>query len=104
MIDGKVVVINRNTPWMSSKDLAAELGLSVSFIKTVVQEFKAEIEAGRYSPYVVAGERYNFYAIIDFMTFRKRLKDKNMRKYVPPFKPSEIAELSGFCQKVVTVE
>ena len=101
-MDGKVLVINRNTPWMSKKDLAKELGCSTSYITKLIEGIRKEIGT-RYSPYVIAGERYNFYAIVDYATFRDRLNDKNLREYVPKFNPKEIANLSGFYQNVVSI-
>lgn len=65
---------------------------------------KKEIESGRYSPYVVAGKLINYYAYVDFLTYEKRLEDKNMRKYVPAFDPQEIEKLCGCSQKVVDLE
>lgn len=69
----------------------------------LIRGIKDEIENGRYNPYVVSGSRVNFYAVVDYNKYKSLLKDKNMRKTVPPFDPVAISEVCGFYQKVARV-
>ena len=49
----------------------------------------------RYPRYIIAGRRVNLYAMIDYMTYKDWLNDKNLRKQVPEFNPISIARLCG---------
>ena len=42
----------------------------------------------------------SWYALVDYMTYKKDLNDKYRRKSVPPFNPEEIARLSLFKEAV----
>ena len=99
-----VLVINRGTAYLSKKQLAQELNYSEQTIAALIKGIQEEIKRGRYSKYAIAGNRYNFYVVIDYMKYRDTLKDDNMRKYVPDFNPAEIAELCGYNQKLISVE
>lgn len=102
MNDCKVVVALLATkPYMSKKELAEMLDLSTRTIGTIIKGLEDGIESGRYHPIVIAGHRYNTYAILDQMKYRDALANKNMRKYVPPFDPTGIAEACGSHLKVV---
>lgn len=99
-----VLVINRGTAYLSKKQLAQELNYSEQTIANYIKGIQEEIERGRYSKYAVAGNRYNYYVMVDYMKYKDVLKDENMRKYVPDFNPAEIAELCGYNQKFISAE
>jgi len=104
MHDGFVAVLIKNTAYMSRNDLAKELHCSTTTVAKLINGVKSEIERGRYHRCAVAGNRYNLYSVIDYMTFKDQLEDKNMRKLVPPFDPAGIAELCGYNTNLVRID
>ena len=91
-----VVLEKRHCPYMSKKQLAEELGYGETSIYKLIKGFEEEVGAGsRYSRYAIAGTRYNYFAIIDYMKYKDYLKDPALRKHVPKFDPAEIADLCG---------
>ena len=81
--------------WMTRKELEIETGYSRVQISTLRKEMQEEI-GKRYDRYVFAGERMtNYFAFLDYLTYRRQLKDKNMRKFVPAFDPEKLAKLAG---------
>lgn len=96
-----VVVINRSVAYLTKKQLEEELNYSGQTINSLIKGIQEEIAKGRYHRCVIAGNRYNLYAFLDYMTYKKQLVDKNMRKSVPAFDPVAIAEMCGFHTKVV---
>lgn len=98
--------IIRGHPYLTFKQVAEETGRTVRTVQNRVNGIREEIAKGRYSPCVLPeGEGIvNWYAYIDYLTYRKRLEDKNLRKTVPEFNPSEIEMLSGFKTKIITLE
>lgn len=56
-------------------------------------EIREEIRAGRYSPCSVIEEkpiRISPLVLIDYLTNRKALRDRNARKHVPPYDPADV--------------
>lgn len=98
----------RGYPYMSVKQIAKEMDCSPRTVFNRIQGIKAEIKRGRYNSYAILesdrSPRINLYAYIDFEKYWKLLTDKNARKYVPEFRPDEIAEICGFRQNLVTME
>lgn len=102
-MDQYAVVINRHAAYMSVPDVEKEFSISRTQVYKLINGIKEEIEAGRYSCYVISGSRVNFYALVDYNKFRDMLTDKHKRKLVPPFDPAAIAEVCGFSQKIVSM-
>lgn len=90
----EVVLIYRNCPYLSKKQLGIELGYKASSINTLIKGFQKEV-GSRYNRYAVVENRYNLFAVIDYLKYRNRLKDETTRKSVPPFDASEVAEMCG---------
>ena len=90
----EVVVITKNCPYLSRSQLGRELDYSLNGIRHVMKGFEDEV-GRRYSKYAIAGHRYNYYAVIDYLKYKSLLKDEETRKYVPDFNPVEIAQLCG---------
>lgn len=94
-----VVMINRHCPYLSKKQLAEELNYGETSIYKLIKGFEEEVGAGgRYSRYCIAGNRYNFFAIIDYLKYKDYLNNPALRKHVPKFDPKEIADLCA-CRK-----
>lgn len=89
--------------YRSYKELSADTGKSVRFLKGIVAEMRTEI-GKRYNKYVLIDDGktvlVNYLAFIDYMVNRKQLKDKNARKYVEPYDPTEIAWNCGWKGKL----
>lgn len=79
--------------YLRKNQLAKEYGLCRQTIYKIVNGIQEQIQKGRYSQYALADGLVNRYVFIDYVTYRKRLEDKNMSKYVPEFNPREIMAL-----------
>ncbi len=67
-------------------------GKSTFFTK--VREIREEIRNGRYADYAILEEgkiKVCKAVYTDYSTYRARLKEKNLRKHVPPFDAKKIA-------------
>lgn len=82
------------TPYMNKKQLSQYLGFSRPTIDKYIDGMWTQIP-NRYPRYVIAGRRINLYAMIDYMTYKEWLEDKNLVKQVPEFNPIAIARLCG---------
>lgn len=82
-------------PYLSKKDLCSELQMSLPTIDKIVAGLKEQVISGRYSPYVIAGRRYNLYAVIDYLTYKDWLTDSKLKKKCPDFDPIAVARLYG---------
>ena len=78
-------------PYMDAKELAEEFNLSTRTIYTRLKGLEEEISSGRYPRNAVIRDekiiRISSAAILDYMTYRSRLSDRNTRKRVPPYNP-----------------
>lgn len=91
-----VVLEKRHCPYLSKKQLAVELGYGETSIYKLIKGFEEEVNTGnRYSRYAVAGSRYNYFAIIDYLKYKDDLKNPVLKRSVPEFDPGEIADLCG---------
>ena len=91
-----IVLEKRHCPYMSKKQLAKELGYGETSIYNLIKGLEKEVGPGkRYSRYAIAGKRYNYFAVIDYMTYRDLLCDPVNRRHAPKFDPAEIADLCG---------
>ncbi|MBQ0113848.1 MAG: hypothetical protein KBT03_12020 [Bacteroidales bacterium] len=79
--------------YLKKSQLAKEYGLCRQTIYKIVDGIQEQIGKGRYSRYAIADGLVNRYVFIDYLTYGKMLRDKNMSKCVPAFRPSEIMEL-----------
>ena len=90
-------LICRERPMFYTYRQASEItGKTIRTIYNKVYGIREEIAAGRYPEYVLPGTMISWYALVDYLTYEKDLKDKYRRKTVPEFKPEEIAKLSLF--------
>ena len=79
--------------YLKKSQLAKEYGFCRQYIYKLVDGIQEQINKGRYSQYAIAEGLVNRYVFIDYLTFKKRLEDKNLSKYVPAFEPEKIKEL-----------
>lgn len=78
--------------WLNRAQLAETLGCSAASANNIFRDI-GKLIGTRYPRVVLAGTRVSYVAVIDFLTYKKELSDKNMSKLVPNFKPDEIKEL-----------
>lgn len=89
-----IVWMSRHCPYLSKKQLGLELDYKASSINKLIKGFQKEV-GRRYNRYAVIENRFNFYAVIDYLKYRQLLEDEKTRKYVPEFDASEVAEICG---------
>lgn len=81
---------------MRKQELAEFEGCSIGTVNNFMKEMKQEIAAGRYPEDTISDAGaivwINYLAWIDYTTHRKKLREKNARKYVPPYNPEQIAK------------
>lgn len=96
------------SPYMTRANLAEMLGVSRVTVDARCKEIKEEIRQGRYDERVLIEDGgfklINVYAYMDYICYRKRLREKNMRKHVPPYDPIAIARQMGYYKTVETEE
>lgn len=82
--------------FMSKAGICQAFGLCTRTVQGRLQEIRKQIP-GRYSPYILIEDGnillISVLAFLDWEKYRKSLLDKNMKKYVPPFRPEELAPL-----------
>lgn len=95
----------RGYPYMPKDKIAQEFSVSKSTVQARVREIEEQIKEGRYNDYAVIRDGgillINVLVFIDYMEYRKRLKDKNARKYVPEFQPEKIVRILGWNNRIV---
>lgn len=98
----------RGYPYMKKETLAEELHICKGTVVNRLREIEKEIDNGRYSDYAIIQDGnivlINILVFIDFLTYRKRLLNKNLRKNVPPFRPDVLARDIGWSNRIVTME
>lgn len=104
MEDGYITVIKRGSPYLTRKQLMEELGYkSLASVNSLIRGIEGEI-GKRYNRYAIAGKRYNFYVVVDYLKYRDDLENPMVRKYLPPFSPQEIADICGFGKEIIKVK
>ena len=73
--------------------LARVFGISRTQVYNYLPEFEERIKEGRYGDMAIIDGRIHVGAFADFLKYRTRFKDKNARKYVPPFNVIKSTEI-----------
>lgn len=98
----------RGYPYMPKQQLADEFHISKGTVYNRTKEIEEEIRRGRYSEYAVISDGkivlVNVLVFIDYLKYRRRLADKNLRKYVPAFRPDELIKSIGWNNRIVVVD
>lgn len=92
--------------FMTAKQLSEYEGHKENYYRTIFREIDKQIEDGRYSETAMGDgdpRSVNYYVYRDYITNRRKLKDKNLRKHVKPFNPAEIAVICPLVREVVVV-
>lgn len=80
--------------YASKGDLADMLGISKGTVQNRLEEIKSEKRYTMKDRAVIEDGnivRINLLVFLDYMTNRRWLMDKNLRKRVPPYNPEEVA-------------
>lgn len=72
----------------------------MSSVDNRIKELVGEIKSGRYNELAVIKDGgfvfVNYLALIDYLSNRQRLRNKNLRKTVPPYEPKKVAQEIGW--------
>ena len=83
--------------------IAQDFKISMGTVDSRIKDILSEKE--RYGDFaVIDGDgsvRVNQLAFIDYMKYKKRLDDRNLRKGVPPYDPVQIAKEIGLYEESV---
>ena len=100
--DRILITIRGKQAYMKKESLAKEFEVTTRTIDNRLKEFREEIEKGRYpAGVIIDGPRINFFAFSDYLTYRGRLLDKNLRKTVPEYDPTVYMKLAGIKQEII---
>ena len=92
--------------FMTAKQLSEYEGHKENYYRTIFREIDDQIKDGRYSATSMGDgdpRSVNYYVYRDYITNRRKLKDKNLKKHVKPFNPAEIAAICPLVREVVVV-
>lgn len=81
---------------LTKKQMCEQFDISIRSASNILNEIDSEVSNGRYGKHSVirsGGVSYvNAMVLIDYLTYRTRLKDKNLRKGVPEYNAKEVKE------------
>lgn len=91
--------------YMTPKQLCEFEGRSETFFRKIFAELSEQISLGRYPQAAMSSspQSVNYYAYRDYMTNRKKLLDRNLKKVVKPFNPAEVAAICPIVREVVII-
>ena len=85
-------------PYITRGNLAKQIKLSVRTIDARIKEMREETD--RYDEFALIKDGgivlINYLAWIDFMKYRERLMNRNLRKNIPKYDPKRVAESIGW--------
>ena len=90
--------------YQNKASIARTFGITRSTVYAIVDEIKEQIEIGRYNRYAILDNKINVGVFADYLKYRKLLKGKNTRKYVPPFNLREALDMIVIEDDVCKVE
>jgi DNA-binding Lrp family transcriptional regulator len=94
------LIETQGTPYMTKEQLSKNLGVSKGTIQNRIAEIEKEVAKGRYGKHSIIRDGgivlINYLVMIDYLNYRKMLKEKNARKTVPPFNAKEVCEEIGW--------
>ena len=98
----------RGYPYRTKQGISDELGIGKSTVFNRAKEIKEEIKNGRYSDYAIIEDGgivlINLLVFIDYLKYHKMLKNKNLRKITPPFRPEEMIKMMGWNNRIVKLD
>lgn len=99
----KITVLEcvQGTPFLTRKEALKQLGIKDKrTLESRLNEIRQEVRNGRYDDYAIIEDGgitlINYMILIDYMKYRRMLKEKNLRKHVPDYEPQKIAKSIGW--------
>ena len=93
---------------MRKEGIAKEFHISKGTVVNRMREIEKEIELGRYGAHTLIQDGnivlINVLVFLDFLTYRQRLLNKNLRKSVPEYRPDVVMREMGWSNRVGTVD
>lgn len=89
--------LSANAAPIDAEKAKALFGDCRTYFYRKVKEIEEQVKKGRYNRYAILNDgkvRVNYFVYYDYCVYRKMLQDKNAAKYVPPFEPRLIAEIT----------
>lgn len=98
----------RGYPYEHKEQIAREFGISKATVDNRLKEIEKEIKNGRYDDHAIIRDGklvlINMIVFIDYLTYRRQLRDRNARKYTPEFRPEKIVRDIGWSNRTVIEE
>lgn len=95
----------RGYPYMRKEQIAEEFDISKGTVDNRLKEIEEEVKKGRYNNYSVIHDGklvlINVLVFIDYLTYRRQLRDRNARKYTPEYKPEVLVQSIGWSNRAV---
>lgn len=92
--------------FMTAVQLAEYEGMSESHYRQIFSEIRQQVKDGRYPDGSVSDTKpasVNYYVYRDYLTNRRKLKNRNLKKTVNPFNPADVARICPLVREVVIV-
>jgi len=100
---GKIVYLH-GSPYKTVEEIARDMKICQRSVNTRLKEIREEILNKRYpDSSVIKDGKFvfiNYLVYIDYITYRQRLQEKNLRKRVPPFNANALASSLGWYAEV----
>lgn len=84
---------NDITIYQNKLSLCRTFGMSRQTVYRIEAGIREQMELGRYNSYAIIDNEINVGVVADYIKYRKLLKDKNARKYVPKFNLREALDM-----------
>lgn len=92
--------------FMTARQLSEYEGMTATHYRHIFMEIEKLVSEGRYPKTSITDNKpqsVNYYVYRDYIANRKKLGDKNLKKYVDPFNPIEIASICPMVREVIVV-
>lgn len=73
------------TLYLSKSGIARLFNMCRPTVYKNVEGIEEQMKLGRYNQYAILDNKINIAVFADYLKYKKRLNDKNLKKYVPPF-------------------
>lgn len=84
---------NDITIYQNKSSLCRTFGMSRQTVYRTEAGIREQMELRRYNSYAIIDNEINVGVVADYIKYRKLLKDKNARKYVPKFNLREALDM-----------
>ena len=93
--EDKLIYVNFHCPYLSARQISDIWDVGTCTVTKWIQGINKLIP-GRYPAEIVAGKKYNVYAILDWFKYKDILSDvEGGNHYIPEFNPYQWARMCG---------